>query len=31
MKTPGAMKINNFGKNFKTYVSIVKGDEAKEA
>ena len=30
MNAPGAMKVNNFGKKFKSYASIVKGDQLKE-
>ena len=30
MNALGAMKVNNFGKKFKSYASIVKGDQPKE-
>ena len=30
MSTPGAIKVNNFGKKFKSYASIVKGNNMKE-
>ena len=30
MSTPGVMKVNNFGKKFKSYASIVKENISKD-